>query len=121
MAIPLLPPERLLAWQGRLGVPSPKLEVAWRALPAEERRRAAIFTTNYGRAAAIELLGGPLGLPRPLCGHNQYFLWSLPTGQPEVVLAVGGPRQDLRRGEELPVAAALACLRPVTARAHLAG
>jgi len=122
MAIPLLPPERLLAWQERLGVSSPKLEVAdtapisqhfadqlgweerveavaaaWRTLPAEERRRAAIFTTNYGRAAAIELLGGPLGLPRPLCGHNQYFLWSLPTGQPEVVLAVGGRAEDHAR------------------------
>jgi len=119
LAIPLLPPEALAAWQSRLGVSPTKLEVAdtailsqhladqlgwperveavaaaWMALPEADRTRGGIFTTNYGRAAAIELLGRRHGLPRPICGHNQYDLWSRPIAEREVLLAVGGLRED---------------------------
>jgi hypothetical protein len=122
MAIPLLAPEVLLAWQERLGVAPPRLEhthtapisqhfadqfgweervaavaAAWAQLPETDRARAVIFTTNYGRAAAIELLGQPLGLPQPICGHNNYYLWGLPPGLHDVVLAVGGRAEDHAR------------------------
>ena len=122
MAIPLLAPEALVAWQERLGVAPPRLErshtapisqhfadqfgweervaavaVAWDGLPEADRARAIIFTTNYGRAAAIELLGGRLGLPQPVSGHNNYFLWGLPPGLHDVVLAVGGRAEDHAR------------------------
>lgn len=119
MAIPLLSPESLVAWQERIGVAPPRLELshtapisqhfadqfgweervaavaaAWSGIPEGERARAVIFTTNYGRAAAIELLGRRLGLPQPICGHNSYFLWGLPAGEHDVVLAVGGREED---------------------------
>jgi hypothetical protein len=122
MAIPLLAPEALVAWQERLGVAPPRLEhshtapisqhladqfgweervaavaAAWAQLPEPDRARAVIFTTNYGRAAAIELLGRPLGLPRPISGHNNYYLWGLPPGLHDVVLAVGGRAEDHAR------------------------
>ena len=122
MAIPLRAPEVLVAWQERLGVAPPRLEhshtapisqhfadqfgweervaavaVAWAGLPEAERARAIIFTTNYGRAAAIELLGGRLGLPQPVSGHNNYYLWGLPPGLRDVVLAVGGRAEDHAR------------------------
>jgi hypothetical protein len=122
MAIPLLAPEALVAWQERLGVAPPRLEhthtapisqhfadqfgweervaavaAAWAGLPEADRARAVIFTTNYGRAAAIELLGRRLGLPQPISGHNNYHLWGLPPGQRDVVLAVGGRAEDHAR------------------------
>jgi hypothetical protein len=42
-------------------------------LPPEEQKRAAIFTGNYGEAAALDFFGR--GLPPALCAHNQYFLF----------------------------------------------
>jgi hypothetical protein len=50
-----------------------------------------IFATNYGRAAALQLLGR--GLPPVISGHNQYFLWGVP-GTPTVVVALGGRTED---------------------------
>ena len=122
MAIPLLGPGELVTWQRWLGISAPRLErshtapipqhfadqlgweerveavaAAWRELAPEERSRALIFTTNYGRAAAIELLGARRGLPQPISGHNQYFLWGLPPGEHDIVLAVGGRAEDHAR------------------------
>jgi hypothetical protein len=122
MAIPLLAPEALVAWQERLGMAPPRLEhshtapisqhfadqlgweeraaavaAAWARLPEADRARAVVFTTNYGRAAAIELLGRRLGLPQPVSGHNNYYLWGFPPGQHDVVLAVGGRTEDHAR------------------------
>jgi hypothetical protein len=67
---------------------------AWAQLPEPDQARAVLFTTNYGRASAIDLLGRPLGLPRPVSGHNNYYLWGLPPGPHDVVLAVGGRAED---------------------------
>jgi hypothetical protein len=44
---------------------------------------------NYGIAAALEHFGAPLGLPQPVCAHNDYYLWGPGLRQWEVVLAVG--------------------------------
>jgi 4-amino-4-deoxy-L-arabinose transferase-like glycosyltransferase len=49
----------------------------YRALPPDERRKAAIFADNYGEAAAIDFFGAPLGLPPAVTGHNQYWLWGM--------------------------------------------
>ncbi len=125
MVIPILPPAAAAAWIERLNVAPTRLErmeygalpqhladqlgweervaavaAAWNALPVEERVRAVIYTTNYGRAAAIDLFGRRLGLPSPVSGHNQYFLWGLPPGEHDVVLAVGGRAEDHARGFE---------------------
>jgi len=125
IAIPLLPPATTVAWLGWLGVGPAPLErmkygampqhfadqlgwqerveavaAAWNALPPAERAHAVIYTTNYGRAAAIELFGKRLGLPRPISGHNQYYLWGLPPGEHDVVLAVGGDAEVYARAFE---------------------
>ncbi len=118
VVLPMLPPEGTLAWQARLGIEPPRTErsftqplpqhladqLGWpervraveavvAALPAPDRGRAVVYTTNYGRAAALELLGR--GLPPVVSGHNQYFLWGVP-GSPEVVVALGGRPEDYR-------------------------
>ena len=113
LALPLLPIQSMLQWQARLGVVPQHLErklysdvpqhyadqFGWpervaavvevvRRLTPEERAQAVVYTDNYGRAAALQLLGAGLDLP-VVCGHNQYYLWGVP-GQPVVVVALGG-------------------------------
>jgi hypothetical protein len=66
----------------------------YHALPAAERERACIFLQNYGEAGAIDILGAPLGLPHAISGHNSYFLWGPRGCSGEVVVALGGERED---------------------------
>jgi 4-amino-4-deoxy-L-arabinose transferase-like glycosyltransferase len=73
---------------------------AYRGLPADEQARAVLFTTNYGRAGALELYGAPLGLPPVACGHNNYWLWQPALPRDAVVLLVGGDEDDHRRAFE---------------------
>ena len=46
---------------------------AYAALPPAQRSTAAIFASNYGEAAAIDVYGR--NLPPALSGNNQYYLW----------------------------------------------
>jgi hypothetical protein len=106
--LPFLPPERLLAYQQRLGVRDSKTEVAhdgpleqrlgdqfgwpelvadvtkiYRSLPPEERARTGIFASNYGEAGALNLYGPALGLPAPICAHQNHYFWGPPKPEPE--------------------------------------
>jgi len=126
LAIPLLDPAATVSWQGRLGVEPARTEkgftqplpqhladqLGWpemvqavekvvRSLPEGDRARAVVYTTNYGRASALDLLGR--NLPPVICGHNQWFLWGVP-GDPTVVVALGGREEEYRRdfGEVAP-------------------
>jgi 4-amino-4-deoxy-L-arabinose transferase-like glycosyltransferase len=47
----------------------------YRALPPEDRQRAAIVASNYGEAAAIDVYGRADGLPPALSGQDQYYFW----------------------------------------------
>jgi 4-amino-4-deoxy-L-arabinose transferase-like glycosyltransferase len=62
---------------------------AWYRLPAGERRHTAIFTSNYGEAGAIDLLGGARGLPRAYSGHNGFSEWGMPPAADDRTLLVG--------------------------------
>lgn len=49
-----------------------------------------IFTSNYGEAGALTILGQPTGLPNPvLSAQNAYSDWGPPDGSPDTVLCVG--------------------------------
>lgn len=68
----------------------------YRGLTPDEQARAILFTTNYGRAGALQFYGAALGLPPVACGHNNYWLWP-PTFPPDaVVILVGGDEADHR-------------------------
>jgi hypothetical protein len=98
-----------------LGWPELEARVAevWRSLPSGERAQAAIVTTNYGEAGAINFFGADDGLPRARSGHNQYGLWGSGEQDSSIVirrarrLDVGpGPRSQAAdrppaRGREL--------------------
>ncbi|HEY4275606.1 MAG TPA: glycosyltransferase family 39 protein [Rhizomicrobium sp.] len=74
-----------------------KVAAVWRALPPDERARAVFFGQNYGEAAAIDVFGAGLGLPRAIGGHNNYYLWGPRGHDGSVVIAVGGDVAEYRR------------------------
>ncbi len=100
LALPLLTPERYLAYQRALGIKPQATEVShtsempqifadqfgweetvakvaryYHSLPEEERRQTAIFCGNYGEAGAIDFYGPKYGLPPAISGHQNYFFW----------------------------------------------
>lgn len=58
----------------------------WQQIPPADRDRAVIFTTSYSNAAAVDVYGPELGLPRAYSGHTGYAQWGPPTGTGPVVL-----------------------------------
>ena len=71
------------------------LAAASARLTPEERRTGAIYTFNYGEAAALELLGRGRGLPTVVSGHNQYWVWGLRGSTLDPVLVIGGSVKGL--------------------------
>ena len=45
------------------------------SLNASERAEACIFTSNYGEASALIILGKNYSLPPVISGHNNYYIW----------------------------------------------
>ena len=74
------------------------LQVAWafQQLPAAERQKAALLTSNYGEAAAIDFYGRALGLPPAISGHNQYGFWGPRGHDGSVVLRINGDEKIWR-------------------------
>jgi hypothetical protein len=65
-----------------------------RTLSAADRAHTAIFTQNFGEAAALDVLGD--GRIPVISGHNNYFLWG-PHGEHTIFIIVGGSRSDYER------------------------
>ena len=62
---------------------------AWLSIPAGERARTAIFTSNYGEAGAVDVLGRGRGLPRAYSGHNGFSEWGMPPATDAHALLIG--------------------------------
>lgn len=109
--IPILSPERLLAYEHKLHFEPPKSEVAtagplpqyfgdqfgWEglvaevardydSLPADERAKTSIRTGNYGEAGAINEFGGKYGLPKAITAHQNHYFW----GPPKPPIGIAG-------------------------------
>lgn len=123
MFLPVLSPERFVAYQSRLGMHPGKTEVAhagplpqlwgdqfgwpelvaevariYHALPVEEQPRAGIFASNYGEAGAINLFGPALGLPPAICAHQTHWLWGPPAVEPEIYIWLQWSKESLQHG-----------------------
>ena len=95
LVLPVLPPGDL-GWTQKVNpvlaesVGWPQLvgtvRTAWFSLPASQRANAVIFTSNYGEASAINMLG--TGLPQAVSGHNTYWWWGPGNPRATTVLAV---------------------------------
>jgi len=112
LVLPVLPPARLEAMMDnmhprprpleRAGIGAPLMqmlsdefgwpqlardvEAAYAALPPADRAKAALYASNYGDAAAIDVYG--TNLPPALSGNNQYYLWGTHGYDGSVVLAI---------------------------------
>ncbi len=62
----------------------------YQSLPPGQRAQAAIVTSNYGEAAAIDFFGKDYGLPPALSGHNNYWLWGTHGYSGNVIVDVNG-------------------------------
>ncbi|HEX4065121.1 MAG TPA: glycosyltransferase family 39 protein [Acidobacteriaceae bacterium] len=112
-SIPVLPPQRLVAWQktmhftphdsenhdatilpqfyaDRFGWQEMVAKVAkiYDSLPPQERAVTGIYTGNYGEASAINLFGPKYGLPVAISGHQAYWMWGPHgyTGQEMIII-----------------------------------
>ncbi|MBI2431572.1 MAG: hypothetical protein HYV26_01730 [Candidatus Hydrogenedentes bacterium] len=118
--LPVLPIDTFLRFQSAIGITTPRQEVghtgaipqhfgdrfgwpemvalvakAYQELPAVDRQRCGILTSNYGEAGAINFFGREHGLPRAICGHNNYFLWGPGDATGEVMLVYNRAREEL--------------------------
>ena len=95
LSLPTLPPSGATAVSGlnpelmeTYGWPqlADQVSQAAKTLPAD----TPIFTSNYGEAGALIILGPSAGLHNPVySGHNNYSLWGPPPGESATVLCVG--------------------------------
>jgi 4-amino-4-deoxy-L-arabinose transferase-like glycosyltransferase len=65
-----------------------QVRAAWQAIPVARRRRAVIYTADYGEAGAINELGRASGLPTAVSGHNNEWWWGPGGATATTVLAV---------------------------------
>jgi hypothetical protein len=122
LALPILPPDRLVAYMRAIHLQLPRTETSHTAalpqvfadqfgweqmvgsvahvyhhLHPEDEKRAAIFCQNYGEAGAIDFFGPKLGLPPAISGHQNYFLWGPRDWTGEVILVLDTNDDDERK------------------------
>jgi hypothetical protein len=98
--LPLLLPEKLLAYMRAIHFEPPRTETSHTAalpqlfadqfgweemvrsiaraygnLSADDQRRVGIFCQNYGQAGAVDFFGPKYGLPSAISGHQNYYFW----------------------------------------------
>jgi 4-amino-4-deoxy-L-arabinose transferase-like glycosyltransferase len=118
LGLPFLPPApmaRYAAWLGagtvtnrgeRIALPqdfadmlgweelAAATQAVWDALPVEDRDRAVIMATNYGRAGAIDWFAGD-ALPPVIAPVGSYWFWGPGELPGAVVVVVGAEAADL--------------------------
>jgi len=124
MGLPILPAQRLIAYQERLGLALPTTEkahgraalphhfawqfgwdemvaavaAAYHALPPEEQARVAIIGNNYGESGAVDLLGPKHGLHLKALGtHQSYWLWGPGDPGKDVLIVLGDRPERLKQ------------------------
>ncbi len=134
LALPILSPPDLDAYQKRLGIVPNTGEVGhdsalpqyfsdrfgWRNLarvvaevyddlPLEDRPRTIVLGENYGHSGALEYWSKDYDLPPVYGPHNNYWLWGPPpAGEQTVVIATGIDRDDLEQIFEEVITAGVA-------------
>ncbi len=120
LTVPILSPEAYVAYSNAVGITPPPNETneqaalpqfladrygwkemvntvgkVYQSLSSEEKETCVIYTTNYGRAGAIDFYGEQYGLPPARCGHNNYFLWGPGEKEGKVAIVFGLSKEDL--------------------------
>lgn len=122
IALPILPPEKLVAYMKTIHFEPPRTETSHTAalpqhfadqfgweemvrsvarvfhnLSPADQQRAAIFCQNYGEAGAIDFFGAQYGLPPAISGHQNYFFWGPRNYTGEVMLILDDRSDDERQ------------------------
>lgn len=63
-------------------------------LTPEEQKKCSIYGKNYGEAGAIDFFGKRLGLPNAISGHNSYWHWGFDSTRNEILIVIGGKKED---------------------------
>ena len=146
--LPILPPEKLLAYMRTIGFEPPRTESAHTAalpqlfadqfgweemmrsvarahasLSPEDQKRVGIFCQNYGQAGAIGLFGPKYGLPPAISGHQNYYFWGPRDYTGEVLLVLDWPGgeepEQFRSVEDLGVVDSSQWAMPSEQRVHI--
>jgi len=113
MSIPLLPPDRYVAYERALGLKPPPeareepselplhfalrfhgpplvraVDAAYQSLSPDDREHVVILTDSFHEAGAINVLGAAVGLPSAIGIHNNYWLWGAEDATGDVFLVV---------------------------------
>jgi hypothetical protein len=148
LAVPILPPTKLVAYMRAIGLELPRTETShtaalpqvfadqfgWQEMAAsvghvynhlrpEDKKRAAIFCQNYGEAGAIDFFGPKFGLPPAISGHQNYFLWGPRDWTGEVALVLDtrndGAREQFASVEDLGQIVSSPWAMPFERRTHI--
>ena len=119
VTLPVLPVEKFIEYQQKMGL-SPavgenhemgvlpqhyadmfgwremvvKVSEVYLSLPKEEQSKCAVFGQNYGETGAVDYFRGKYPLPPAISGHNSYWLWGPGNQAIEVLIVIGGNKED---------------------------
>ena len=119
MTLPVLPLEKFIVYQEKLGISPAAGEnhemgvlpqhyadmTGWRemvetvalvyhSLPVEDREICSILGQNYGEAGAVDYFGYLYNLPPAVSLHNNYWIWGPGDKSGEVLIIIGGRKDD---------------------------
>jgi 4-amino-4-deoxy-L-arabinose transferase-like glycosyltransferase len=133
IAVPLLSPEKTVAYGQKMGIiPAPQevshtsalpqyfsdrfgwenlarvVSEVYQGLPANERDRCIVLGRNYGHAGSLEYWSRRYDLPPVYSVHNNYWLWGPPPESNDVMIVIGNRRELLEELFDEVIEAAVA-------------
>jgi hypothetical protein len=118
-ARPLLSPESFISYQSSIGLVPPSTEghklvglpqfyldmfgwedlaknvsTVYQSLPKEEREKTLVYSSNYGKAGAIEYYSKKYPLPQVICPHNSYWYWWPADKKYTTIIIIGRKIED---------------------------
>lgn len=118
LARPLIPPEKFLKYQAKIGIEHPSNEghetvfpqfysdmfgweelaqnvsKVYQSLPREEIEKTLVYCSNYGKAGAIEYYSKKYPLPNVICPHNSYWYWWPTDKSYTTIIIIGGEIEE---------------------------
>jgi hypothetical protein len=70
---------------------------AYNSLPPDERSRTAVWANDFGAAGAIDYFGPKYGLPKAICGHQNYWMWGPRGYSGQTAILVSTPISSARQ------------------------
>jgi len=72
------------------------VDSVFKSIPKESRSKTLVFTSNYGEAGAVRILGKKYGLPEPVCVSGSHWLWGYGNPDPELFIMIGHDEETIK-------------------------